>query len=229
MYNEKTKTLLDVANNFNTQKKCVKHLEELYWPGEPVSPFDNSSKVYRCKNGRYQCKNTKKYFTVKTGTMFDNTKVNLPKWFLAIYLLTNEKKGISSVRLAKHINVSQKTAWYMLHRIRANFNIKFAEDEKFTGICEADETFVGGKNKNRHRDKKVEQSQGRSIKDKTPILGIIQRGDYDIVPRAHKQKPNVIVNEKIVHTYSQVRTKLFLILKGKVSSHLFMRMYQSIQ
>lgn len=208
MYNEKIKTILDVANNFNTEKKCIKHLEKLYWPGEPISPFDNSSKIYTCKKGRYKCKNTKKYFTVKTGTMFDGTKISLPKWFLAIFLLTNEKKGISSLRLASHINVSQKTAWYMLHRIRANFEIEYSDEDKMVGICEADETFVGGKNKNRHRDKKVEQSQGRSFKDKTPILGVIQRGDYDIITRPHKQKPHIMVDEKVIKSYSKVRTKV---------------------
>lgn len=204
MLNKNLKTLSDVATKFRTERQCIKYLEKLYWPdGKPISPFDSSSRVYKYENGEYRCKNTQKNFTVTTGTMFEGTKVGLPKWFMAIYLLTNEKKGISSVRLASHIGVSQKTAWLLLHKLRKNFN--FAFEDQFKGVCEADETFVGGRNHNRHKDKKVERSQGRSYKKKTPILGILERGDFDIVTRPHKQRPDVMINEKVPYSYSKVR------------------------
>lgn len=174
MFNKDFKSIVEVMRVFSDERKCIEHLEELYWNGEPVSPFDESSKVYSCKNGKYKCKNSGKYFTVKTGTLFDNTKIGLPLWFVAIYIVTNHKKGISSVQLARDLGVTQKTAWFMLQRIRKCFDM---DDEiPLEGIIEADETFVGGKNKNRHKDKKVAQSQGRSFKDKTPILGLLERG-----------------------------------------------------
>jgi len=106
--------------------------------------------------------------------MYDNTKISLKKWFVAIHYATENKKGISSCQLARSIKVTQKTAWFMLQRIRNCFQLK-VEDQQLEGVVELDETFVGGKNKNRHWDKKVPQSQGRSFKDKTPVFGMLQR------------------------------------------------------
>jgi hypothetical protein len=105
--------------------------------------------------------------------MFDNTKVELKKWFLAIYIVTSHKKGISSLQLSRDIDVTQKTAWFMLQRIRNCFGIP--DNDQSDNEVEIDETFVGGKNKNRHNGKKVKHSQGKSFEDKTPILGIIER------------------------------------------------------
>lgn len=173
MINKDFNSILELIQAFPDEKTCVEHLEELYWGNDPVSPFDETSKVYRCKNGKYRCKNTGKYFNVKTGTLFDNTKIELQKWFLAIWLVTSHKKGISSLQLSKDINVTQKTAWFMLQRIRKCFDIE--NDNDLDNNVEVDETYVGGKNKNRHADKKVEKSQGRSAKDKTPVIGMVER------------------------------------------------------
>jgi hypothetical protein len=106
--------------------------------------------------------------------MFENTKISLRKWFLAIWLVTSYKKGISSLQLAKDIDVTQKTAWFMLQRIRACFGIE--NSNELDGVVECDETFIGGKNKNRHKDKKVKNAQGRNFKDKIPVMGMLQRG-----------------------------------------------------
>ena len=174
MINKDFNTILELIQAFPDEQACIDHLEELRWNGNVVSPFDPNSKVYNCKGNRYRCKETGKYFNVKTGTLFDNTKVKLQKWFLAIWLVTSHKKGISSVQLSKDIGVTQKTAWFMLHRIRACFGID--NDAPLDGEVEIDETYVGGKNKNRHESKKVKGSQGRSSKDKTPVLGMVERG-----------------------------------------------------
>lgn len=173
MFNKDIKTVLELIKAFPDEQTCINHLEELRWEGNVVSPFDYLSSVYKCKGNKYRCRNTGKYFNVKTDTIFDNTKIELQKWFLAIWICTSFKKGISSVQLSKEIGVTQKTAWFLLQRIRNCFG--FDDEEKLDGIIESDETFVGGKNKNRHKDKKVEQSQGRSFKDKTPVLGLLQR------------------------------------------------------
>lgn len=141
-------TILDLVNTFPDEQSCVDHLEGLRWNRFIISPFDKNSKVYKCANKRYRCKDTGKYFNVKTGTLFDNTKVKLQKWFLAIWLVTSHKKGISSIQLSKDIGVTQKTAWFMLQRIRNCFG--FDNDNDLSNEVEVDETYIGGKNKNRH-------------------------------------------------------------------------------
>jgi transposase-like protein len=172
MINIDFNSILDLLEAFPDEQSCIDHLEALRWKYGAVSPFDSASKVYKCKGNKYRCKNTGKYFNVKTDTMFDNTKIELQKWFLAIYIVTSHKKGISSLQLSKDIDVTQKTAWFMLQRIRNCFGI--SDNDQLDNDVEIDETFVGGKNKNRHTDKKVENSQGRSFKDKTPVLGMIE-------------------------------------------------------
>ena len=195
------KSLTDLIAAFPDEKSCLEYLEKLRWPTLVTSPFTeqrereinirlgnidaNSTEahellkehakynVYKYKNGKYKCAYTKKYFNAKTGTMFENSKLPLQKWFIAIYLLTTHKKGISSLRLAEHIGTTQKTAWFIMHRIRNCCNIQHAD--KMQGTIEADETFVGGKNANRHMSKRVAKSHGRSFKDKTPVLGILER------------------------------------------------------
>ena len=133
-------TALDLLQAFSDEQSCIEHLESLRWlNGNVASPFDSSSKVYKCANNRYRCKETGKYFNVKTSTLFDNTKVNLQKWFLAIWLVTSHKKGISSIQLSKDIGVTQKTAWFMLQRIRNCFG--FDNNNDLSNEVEADETY----------------------------------------------------------------------------------------
>lgn len=173
MFNTNIQSVIDLVTTFSTQEKCIKYLEQIRWNNETVSPFDETSKVYKCSANRYRCKNTGKYFNVMTGTMFEGTKINLQRWFLAIWLITTHKKGISSMQLSRDLNVTQKTAWTLAHKIRKCFSIE--NEGELEGTISADESFVGGKNKNRHKDKKVPMSQGRSFKDKTPVLGLLQR------------------------------------------------------
>lgn len=175
MYPIEAESLLDLIQKFPDEEACIRHLELIYGNnGKITSPFSPGSKVYKLKNHQYKCKATGKNFNVKTRTIFENTKIPLPKWFIAIWLVTSHKRGISSYQLARDIHVTQKTAWFMLHRIRKG--IEDANDIELEGTIEIDETFVGGKNKNRHRDKKVKHSQGRSFDDKTPVIGMVQRG-----------------------------------------------------
>jgi transposase-like protein len=168
------KSMFHLMQTFPTEESCIEYMELMLWKGTPVSPFDSTSVVYKCNGINYKCKNTGRYFNVKTGTMYENTKLPLRKWFMAVWLITSHKKGIASTQLARDIGVTQKTAWFLLQRIRAclgveNYNL-------LGGIVEADESFYGGKNRNRHAYKKVKNSQGRSCKDKTPVLGLVQRG-----------------------------------------------------
>lgn len=168
------KCLYDLQKAFPTEKSCIRYLERKLWADGVVSPYDPTSKVYKRKDGQYRCKNTGKNFNVLTGTFMEGTKLPLRKWFQAIYQITNNKKGISATQLAKDIGVTVKTAWFMAHRIRTAYQSRL--DTKLNGEVELDETFVGGKNKNRHWDKKVKKCQGRSFKDKTPVMGMLERG-----------------------------------------------------
>lgn len=174
-------TLMQV---FNTEKKCIRYLESKLWKNsEPVSPYDTTSKVYRRGDGMYRCKNTGKNFNVRVGTIFEGTKLPLRKWFLSIYLICNHKKAISATQLSSDINVTLKTAWFLLQKIRKTFQV--VQYEKLDGEVELDETFVGGKNKNRHANKKVGKCQGRCFKDKIPVMGMLQRGGKVVCKVVH--------------------------------------------
>ena len=133
-------SLSSLSQAFPTEESCLTYLEQHFWKNGVVSPFDPTSKVYNYGNHKYRCKNTGKNFTVRTNTLFHGSKVSLQKWFMAIWLIANYKKGISSCQLAKEIGVRQATAWHMLHRIRECF---FCENNhQLDGEVELDETFV---------------------------------------------------------------------------------------
>lgn len=178
---ENFNSLLELIEYFKDEQTCVDYFQIKRWNGNPVCPHCNNKVVYKFSdNKRFKCAACRKQFTVKVGTIFEDSKIPLRKWFVAVYLITSHKKGISSHQLAKDLKVTQKTAWFMLHRIRfalaqGSFEAPLG-NEQGESIIEVDETFVGGKNKNRHANKKVENSQGRSVKDKTPVLGMIERG-----------------------------------------------------
>lgn len=166
-------TTLAMSDNFPDEESCIRYFENMRWGDEVTSPYDASSKVYKCGNGKYKCKNTRRYFDVKTGTAFANTKLPMRAWFYAMMLFLSHKRGVSSCQLARDLGITQKTAWKMLHKIREY--MAFENNKTLSDEVEIDETFVGGKNKNRHKDKKVEKCQGRSYKDKVPVFGILER------------------------------------------------------
>ncbi|WP_412465502.1 IS1595 family transposase [Pedobacter sp. KLB.chiD] len=172
------KTILDLVNVFPNEKACHEYLAYQRWGDEMPCPYKdcNGDNAYIFKDGiRRKCTCCKRIYTAKTGTFMEASKLPTIKWIMAIYLVLH-KKGISSVQLGKDLGVRQATAWFMLSRIREGLGNE--KDEQLEGNVVSDETFCGGRNKNRHRDKKVKQSQGRSFKDKTPVLGLMQTNEY---------------------------------------------------
>lgn len=200
------KSIIGLLKAFPDEQACIRHLEKIRWGGNVVSPFDASSKVYKCAGDKYKCKNTGKYFSVRTGTIFHKTKIPLQKWFLALYIFSSHKKGISSYQLARDISVTQKTAWFLLHRLRYAFDHPNSKAILNTEV-EIDETFVGGHNKNRHKDKKVKNSQGRSYKDKTPVLGMRQRQGNVIASVVPDTKRATVV--PIINTFVEKNTYVY--------------------
>jgi transposase-like protein len=169
------KSIFDLIKAFPTEQSCIEHLERLQWNGVPVSPFDADSKVYKCAGNKYKCKNTGKYFNVRTGTIFDNTKIPLQKWFLALYVFSSHKKGISSHQLAKDISVTQKSAWFLLHRLRYAFD--HPNFKKTVGnVVEIDECGIGGQSYYKHANKKTKNEEGATISNKTSVIGLRERG-----------------------------------------------------
>lgn len=199
------KSIADLLQAFPDEAACYAHLEAIRWNGTVVSPFDPTSKVYVCahKAGtppRYKCKNTGQYFNVKVGAIFEDTKIPLQKWFMALYILSSHKKGISSHQLAKDIDVTQKTAWFLLHRLRYAFEHPNFQ-ATMSGTIEVDETYVGGAEKNKHQSKKTKGTQGRSTKTKKPVLGMIERGgnlSAQVVDNTTKATVQEAIEAKVV-------------------------------
>jgi transposase-like protein len=162
-----------VADYFDSEKKCQQILEDSYWGDDVVCPKCGKHHCKMSESGRYHCTECNHNFSCTVGTIFENTKISLRKWFLAIYLITSNKKGVSSCQLARDLDITQKTAWHILHKIRSVFSQN--DSSALTGTVECDEMYLGGAEDNKHKSKRTEGTQGRSTKTKKPIFGMIQR------------------------------------------------------
>ena len=155
------------------------YLEERRWHGSPTCPLCGAFEKITARTGKrvgyYRCHDCAGEFTVRTGTIFERSHVPLNKWVYTMYLVVTARKGISSLQLSKEIGVTQKTAWFMLGRLREAVG---DDDNTLSGIVEVDETYIGGKEANKHEDKK--RHDGRGPVGKTPVLGMRERGGKSI-------------------------------------------------
>lgn len=187
-----TISLTELFRRFPTEAHCVKWLEAARWSGKPVCPhcggMDNLSQP-KSKPFHYWHKDCRKFFTVKTGTAMHSSKTPTQNWMVAIYLVMTARKGVSSMQLSKELGVQQKTAWYMLQRIREACR---RGDFKLANVVEADETYIGGKESSKHDAKKLKA--GRGAVGKTPVAGVRERGGKVVAKPVKRTDAATLIN-----------------------------------
>jgi transposase-like protein len=190
--------LMEAVRYYSDPLVCVKAVADVRWPkGEPMCP--------RCRGKRHsflqtrlmwKCLDCKKQFSVKVGTIFAESPIGLDKWLCAMWMLANCKNGVSSYEIARALQVTQKTAWFMLHRIR--YAIHHGTFNKMTGTVEADESFIGGKARNMHADKRAEKIHGRGPEGKAIVFGLLDR-------ETGKVRTSVVSSRRKHHLHREIR------------------------
>jgi len=171
------KTLQEAIIYFADQDNCIEYFAEKRWPFGVVCPHCGSDKAgYLKKQRRWQCsqRHPKRQFSVKVGTIFEDSPLGLDKWLPCIWLVANCKNGISSYEVHRGLGVTQKTAWFMLHRVR--LMLQGETEGKLSGEVEVDETFIGGKARNMHVSKRKRRITGTGGRDKAVVFGMVERG-----------------------------------------------------
>jgi transposase-like protein len=203
-------TLQEAIIYFADSKNCNSFLADLRWAdGRVRCPnCDSDNVIYMASVNRYKCygKHPKAQFSLKVGTIFEDSPIGLDKWLCAMWLIVNCKNGISSCEMAKDLGITQKSAWFLDHRIR--FALYSGSFDKLSGQVEADETFIGGKARNMHAGKRALRITGTGGKDKTPVMGILERGGKVRTAVVPSRKKKALQSEVRKHVEAGSRSTL---------------------
>jgi transposase-like protein len=184
-------TLQEAVIYFSSPQNCLEYLAAKRWPNGVTCPTCGSTKVkFNAGHRVWQCSthHSKRQFSVKVGTVFEDSAIGLDKWLVAVWMLANDKNGISSYEIARALGVTQKTAWFMMHRIR--LALQDADGGKLGGEVEVDETYIGGLSRNMHVSKRQKKIFGTGGRDKVPVLGILKRGGRvrtSVIPNVQRE------------------------------------------
>src|SRR5437870_234577 len=188
------KTLQEAILYFSDPDRCLDYLVARRWPNGVACPTCGRTDARFLANQRkWQCKSVHHHrqFSVKVGTIFEDSPIPLEKWLPAVWVIVNCKNGISSYEVGRDLGVTQKTAWFMLHRIRlAMQTSSFVKLGGNGGEVEVDETFIGGKARNMHLSKRKRRITGTGVWDKTPVIGILERSGEvraNVIPNRRKK------------------------------------------
>jgi transposase-like protein len=211
------KTLLEAVQYFSDLDVATQHVAKTRWPDGPVCPkcgvLDKNH--YYLKSRRiWKCRACKKQFSVKVGTIFEDSPIGLDKWLPAMWIIANAKNGVSSCEIHRSIGVTQKTAWFMMHRIR--LAMQRGSIEKLEGQVEVDETYIGGLARYMHKNKREEKITGTGTSGKIAVMGLLERhGEVrtKIVPDTKSRTLKVEVREN-VEPGSEVHTDTFQSYQG---------------
>ncbi|MBI4281891.1 MAG: IS1595 family transposase [Chloroflexi bacterium] len=204
--NNEPQNLIEAIRYFSDPDVCLDFMVGLRWPNGVSCPtcgredvrFIPTRRIWECKS-----KHPKRQFSVKVGTIFEDSPIGLDKWLAAIWLIANAKNGVSSYEIARDLNVTQKTAWFMLHRIRTA--MADDGDSPFSGQVEVDETFIGGKARFMHKDKREKAILGRGATGKTAVVGLLERNtEYNhsrvrtqVIPNIRRRSLSPIVRQYV--------------------------------
>lgn len=199
------KTLQQAIQYFGDYENCRQFMIAVRWSdGKVRCPQCGAEKVSYLENARlYRCygEHPRQKFSLKVGTIFEDSPIGLDKWLPAVWLLVNSKNGISSYEVGRALGVTQKTAWFMMHRIRlATQTGSFVRLGGSGKTVEVDETFIGGLSRNMHAEKRARRITAHGVKDKTPVLGILERGEKVrtmVVPNTKQRTLQGLVREHI--------------------------------
>jgi transposase-like protein len=197
---ETPNSLLSAVRYFSDLSICNRYMRKIKWPsGEPCCPKCGSVNVGEITTRSVlKCRDCKKQFSYKVGTIFEDSPLGLDKWFVAVWCIANAKNGISSCELARALDVTQKTAWFMLHRVREAMTT--GTFRKLCGTIESDETFVGGEARNMHQSKREKKIRGRGSVGKRIVHGLLERGGEvraTVVPTTEASELQPIVREHV--------------------------------
>ena len=176
---------------FSNPDNCIDYIAVRRWPNGMICPGCGATKVsFNATRRTWKCgsHHPKREFSIKVGTIYEDSPISLDKWLTATWMLTNCKNGVSSYEIARDVKITQKSAWFMLQRIRLAMQDEFF-GSKLSGEVEVDETFIGGKARNMHVSERKRRITGTGTKDKTAVMGILERGGKvraSVVPSRRK-------------------------------------------